>query len=140
MGTLTMQAALATRGTNPRARTTASLQKKYARTAIIAGVSLVFAANFAYQKTALPSTTARRAGIRTPTKMVASADSLRQCFTDCTELIKSKSCAPILVRLAWHDSGNYDKTYGNGGANGSIRFSKELAHGGNAGLMNAVKL
>lgn len=72
--------------------------------------------------------------------MVASADSLRQCFTDCTELIKSKNCAPILVRLAWHDSGNYDKTYGNGGANGSIRFSKELAHGGNAGLMNAVKL
>ena len=25
------------------------------------------------------------------------------------ELIKSKHCNPILVRLAWHDSGTYDK-------------------------------
>ena len=25
------------------------------------------------------------------------------------ELIRSKHCNPILVRLAWHDSGTYDK-------------------------------
>ena len=37
------------------------------------------------------------------------------------EVIKEHHCAPIMVRLAWHDSGNYDATLGTGGANGSIR-------------------
>ena len=48
-------------------------------------------------------------------------------------------CFPFSAS-AWHDSGNYDKTFGTGGATGSIRFSKELAHGGNAGLTNALRL
>eukprot|EP00213_Chloropicon_mariensis_P002735 CAMPEP_0197470064 /NCGR_PEP_ID=MMETSP1309-20131121/653_1 /TAXON_ID=464262 /ORGANISM="Genus nov. species nov., Strain RCC998" /LENGTH=307 /DNA_ID=CAMNT_0043006571 /DNA_START=210 /DNA_END=1133 /DNA_ORIENTATION=- len=72
--------------------------------------------------------------------MVASAASFQKCFADCRDLVKRKNCAPILVRLAWHDSGNYDKNYGTGGANASIRFDKELAHGGNAGLRNAISL
>jgi len=55
-------------------------------------------------------------------------------------MIKANACAPIMVRLAWHDSGNYDATIGTGGANGSIRFEAELAHGGNAGLKNALAL
>lgn len=72
--------------------------------------------------------------------MAPSVATLEAAFADCIELVKTKFCAPILVRLAWHDSGNYDKNFGNGGANGSIRFSKELAHGGNAGLKNALDL
>eukprot|EP00959_Pyramimonas_sp_CCMP1952_P248705 5198816-Pyramimonas_sp.AAC.1 len=40
----------------------------------------------------------------------------------------------VQVRLAWHDSGNYDVNTKTGGANGSIRFEKELAHNGNAGI------
>ena len=65
---------------------------------------------------------------------------LRSAYADCTSLIKAKKCAPILVRLAWHDSGNYDRAARNGGAVASIRFDKELAHGGNAGLGAAVAL
>jgi L-ascorbate peroxidase len=48
-----------------------------------------------------------------------------------------------MVRLAWHDSGNYDKTKeawpDRGGANASIRFEPEIGFGANAGLSKAVK-
>ena len=51
-----------------------------------------------------------------------------------------------MVRLAWHDAGNYDKNLASekwpmaGGATGSIRFAPEINHGANAGLINGVKL
>lgn len=69
-----------------------------------------------------------------------SVDTLKACKLACEELIKAENCGPVLIRLAWHDSGNFDKDTGNGGANGSIRFAKELAHGGNAGLGLAIEL
>mmetsp|Transcript_126113 Transcript_126113/g.228912 ORF Transcript_126113/g.228912 Transcript_126113/m.228912 type:complete len:306 (+) Transcript_126113:78-995(+) len=56
------------------------------------------------------------------------------------DLVKEKSCAPILVRLAWHDSGTYDKTLADkpwpnaGGAIGSIITPHEMDAGPNAGL------
>ncbi len=61
------------------------------------------------------------------------------------DIILEKNCGPIFVRLAWHDSGTFDKDVQGewpaaGGANGSIRFSPEINHGANAGLINAVKL
>uniref|UniRef100_A0A7R9VXF3 L-ascorbate peroxidase n=1 Tax=Chlamydomonas euryale TaxID=1486919 RepID=A0A7R9VXF3_9CHLO len=59
---------------------------------------------------------------------------------ECAALIKKTSCAPIIVRLAWHDSGNYDASTKTGGANASIRFEPEMKHGGNAGLPLALKL
>jgi len=61
-----------------------------------------------------------------------------------TELIKSKDCGPILVRLAWHDSGTYNKASASkpwpeaGGAIGSIRTDHEINAGPNAGLKKAV--
>ena len=36
-------------------------------------------------------------------------EALREAKKDVEELIKSKHCNPIVVRLAWHDSGSYDK-------------------------------
>jgi len=45
------------------------------------------------------------------------------------------SYGPLLVRLAWHTSGTYDKQTGTGGSNGAtMRFSPESAWGANAGL------
>lgn len=41
---------------------------------------------------------------------------------------------PIMVRLAWHDSGTYNKADNTGGANASIRFAPEKTHGANNGL------
>ncbi|XP_020573587.1 probable L-ascorbate peroxidase 6, chloroplastic [Phalaenopsis equestris] len=76
----------------------------------------------------------------------AASDSaqLRSAREDIRELLKTKFCHPILVRLGWHDAGTYDKNIEEwpqrGGANGSLRFDIELKHGANAGLVNALKL
>lgn len=60
-------------------------------------------------------------------------------------ILKEKNCGPVFVRLAWHDSGTFDKNIDGewpaaGGAIGSIRFEPEILHGANAGLAGAVKL
>lgn len=48
------------------------------------------------------------------------------------------SWGPILVRLAWHASGTFDKADGSGGCNGaSMRFSPEQDDPENAGLEKA---
>ncbi|KAF7548253.1 hypothetical protein G7046_g8739 [Stylonectria norvegica] len=48
------------------------------------------------------------------------------------------SFGPVLLRLAWHASGTYDKETGTGGSNGAtMRFAPESAHGANAGLIAA---
>jgi cytochrome c peroxidase len=48
------------------------------------------------------------------------------------------SYGPVLVRLAWHCSGTYDKETGTGGSNGAtMRFAPESDHGANAGLKAA---
>eukprot|EP00834_Sanchytrium_tribonematis_P001318 NODE_31_length_37178_cov_0.413576.p17 type:complete len:240 gc:universal NODE_31_length_37178_cov_0.413576:37030-36311(-) len=45
------------------------------------------------------------------------------CKQEIFELIKKKKCAPILVRLAWHDAGNYSKIDKTGGPNGSMQHA-----------------
>ncbi|KAF8320800.1 heme peroxidase [Clavulina sp. PMI_390] len=51
------------------------------------------------------------------------------------------SYAPVLVRLAWHASGTYDKTSGTGGSNyATMRFEPEALHGANNGLNVARNL
>lgn len=60
-------------------------------------------------------------------------------------LLKEKNCGPVMVRLAWHDSGTFDVNIKEawpkaGGAIGSIRFAPEINHGANAGLAGAVAL
>ncbi|RKP34012.1 heme peroxidase [Dimargaris cristalligena] len=45
------------------------------------------------------------------------------------------SFGPIILRLAWHASGTYDKKDHSGGSNGAtMRFSPESNHGANRGL------
>lgn len=66
---------------------------------------------------------------------------LRDCKKELIEFIESMNCHPILVRLAWHDSGTYDQRIqdfpARGGANGAIRFGPEMHMGANAGLAKA---
>lgn len=51
------------------------------------------------------------------------------------------SYGPVLVRLAWHTAGTYDKVSGTGGSSGcTIRFSPECNYGANAGLEAARKV
>ncbi|XP_047943624.1 L-ascorbate peroxidase 3 [Salvia hispanica] len=54
-------------------------------------------------------------------------------------LISNKNCAPIMLRLAWHDAGTYDVNTKTGGPNGSIRNEEEYAHGANSGLKIALE-
>ncbi|XP_024456423.1 probable L-ascorbate peroxidase 6, chloroplastic/mitochondrial isoform X3 [Populus trichocarpa] len=72
------------------------------------------------------------------------AAQLKSAREDIKELLKSKFCHPILVRLGWHDAGTYNKNIEEwpkrGGANGSLRFEIELKHAANAGLVDALKL
>lgn len=61
------------------------------------------------------------------------------------KIIIDNCCGPILVRLAWHDSGTFDANItadwpAAGGAVGSIRFEPEISHGANAGLKIALDL
>ncbi|KAF7841199.1 L-ascorbate peroxidase 3 [Senna tora] len=54
-------------------------------------------------------------------------------------LIANRNCAPLMLRLAWHDAGTYDVKTKTGGPNGSIRHEEELAHGANNGLKKAIE-
>lgn len=36
-------------------------------------------------------------------------EAIKEARDDVRELIKSRHCNPILVRVAWHDSGTFDK-------------------------------
>jgi L-ascorbate peroxidase len=72
-------------------------------------------------------------------------DDLTKASALVDELLDEKNCGPILVRLAWHDSGTYDKNVKGewpaaGGAIASIRYKPEIQHGANAGLSNAIGL
>ncbi|KAK9456937.1 heme peroxidase [Dipodascopsis uninucleata] len=50
------------------------------------------------------------------------------------------SIGPVLVRLAWHSSGTYDRKTNTGGSNGStMRFGVEAKDPANNGLENARK-
>ncbi|EEH07385.1 cytochrome c peroxidase [Histoplasma capsulatum G186AR] len=75
----------------------------------------------------------------TPTK-----DDYQKVYDEIAKLLVEKddyddgSYGPVLVRLAWHASGTYDKTSGTGGSNGAtMRFSPEGDHSANAGLKAA---
>ncbi|CAE6937687.1 nasB [Symbiodinium natans] len=71
------------------------------------------------------------------------AGQLKALKDDLFKFVDKMNCNPILLRLAWHDAGTYDKSktdFGDrGGANGSIRFSPEITMGANNGLDKAVK-
>ncbi|RCH86202.1 heme peroxidase [Rhizopus stolonifer] len=65
----------------------------------------------------------------------------QQVYNDIAELLDENSdyddgsYGPVLVRLAWHASGTYDKETKTGGSNGAtMRFKPESLHAANNGL------
>ncbi|KAH8700262.1 putative cytochrome c peroxidase Ccp1 [Talaromyces proteolyticus] len=82
---------------------------------------------------------AKASGPFVPTK-----DDYQKVYDEIARLLVEKddyddgSYGPVLVRLAWHASGTYDKETGTGGSNGAtMRFAPESEHGANAGLKTA---
>lgn len=76
---------------------------------------------------------------------MANIEQLKGAKADLVELIDRTKAHAVLIRLGWHDAGNFDKNItapwpAAGGATGSIRFAKELGHGANAGLAKIVAL
>ncbi|KAL9126927.1 MAG: hypothetical protein Q9217_004103 [Psora testacea] len=78
-------------------------------------------------------------GIFTPTK-----DDYQKVYNEIAKRLEEfddyddGSYGPVIVRLAWHCSGTYDKETGTGGSNGAtMRFDPEADHGANAGLKAA---
>lgn len=64
-------------------------------------------------------------------------DAVRKAIEDALEKegYDDGSYGPVLVRLAWHSSGTYDRKKGKFGSDGAtMRFSPESNHGANAGL------
>lgn len=78
-------------------------------------------------------------------KKMTTVEDLKKAQDLVDALLKEKNCGPVMVRLAWHDSGTFDVNIKEawpkaGGAIGSIRFAPEINHGANAGLAGAVAL
>jgi len=71
----------------------------------------------------------------------AHIEELRRLRAELVEFIDDRNCGPILIRLAWHDSGTYDQRIkewpARGGANGGNWFQEQLEFGANAGLDKA---
>ncbi|KAK4365880.1 hypothetical protein RND71_013760 [Anisodus tanguticus] len=100
---------------------------------------------FRYQKQSLVRVSSGSfSTVASPKCAASDPDQLKSAREDIKDLLKTKFCHPILVRLGWHDAGTYNKNIKEwpqrGGANGSLRFEIELKHGANAGLVNALKL
>ncbi|RSL63490.1 Cytochrome c peroxidase, mitochondrial [Fusarium sp. AF-6] len=84
-------------------------------------------------------------GASATTKVVnPTKDDYQKVYNEIAALLEEKddyddgSYAPVLLRLAWHASGTYDKETGTGGSNGAtMRFAPESDHGANAGLIAA---
>jgi L-ascorbate peroxidase len=79
------------------------------------------------------------------TSLSVTKGELASAQTMIDEIVYGKNCGPVLVRLAWHDSGTFDASVKGewpaaGGAIASIRFAPEINHGANAGLAGAAKL
>jgi len=86
------------------------------------------------KKAAAPAPAAGGSGLK---------EQLVACQKELKEFIDKTNCNPIMVRLAWHDSGTFDQRIKDfpqrGGANGAIRFDPEMNFGANAGLAKAKK-
>ncbi|KAK3942742.1 heme peroxidase [Diplogelasinospora grovesii] len=80
----------------------------------------------------------------TPTVFTPKFEDYQKVYNEIASRLEEKddyddgSYGPVLVRLAWHCSGTYDKETGTGGSNGAtMRFAPESNHGANAGLKAA---
>jgi catalase (peroxidase I) len=69
-------------------------------------------------------TASKPAARRFVVRCAVNVEQLKAARHEVADLIKSKHCNPILVRLAWHDSGTYDKVCVTGAADSRLPASE----------------
>ncbi|CAA0811950.1 L-ascorbate peroxidase 1- cytosolic [Striga hermonthica] len=65
---------------------------------------------------------------------------IEKCKRQLRGFIAEKNCAPLMLRLAWHSAGTFEKNSKTGGPFGTMRFKAELGHAANNGIDIAVNL
>ncbi|XP_071737907.1 L-ascorbate peroxidase, cytosolic-like [Rutidosis leptorrhynchoides] len=72
-----------------------------------------------------------------PPEYVAAVDGLK---TKLKDLFVQTGSAPLMLRLAFHSAGTFDKNTKTGGPFGTIRQKEEQNHGPNVGLDKAIEM
>ncbi|KAI0339924.1 cytochrome c peroxidase [Trametopsis cervina] len=116
--------------------------------AAVAGVSwYIFASDSDAAKTAGTAVKSGVQSAKVAANFTPSKEDYLKVYKKIADIIDSAgdyddgSYGPVLVRLAWHSSGTYDKESNTGGSNyATMRFAPESAHGANAGLHVAREL
>jgi cytochrome c peroxidase len=93
------------------------------------------------------ASTVAKSAAQTATKFTPTKADYQKVYNRIAEVIDDAgeyddgSYGPVILRLAWHASGTYDKNTGTGGSNyATMRFEPEALHGANAGLHVAREL
>ncbi|KAI0049939.1 class II peroxidase, partial [Auriscalpium vulgare] len=122
-------------------------EPKKSNFALFAGLGAATAGGVAYYLLSSDTlgTTAKSGAqiVKSATKFVPSQEDYQKVYNKIADVLNSDesgsyddgSYGPVLIRLAWHSSGTYDKNTGTGGSNyATMRFAPESLHGANAGL------
>ncbi|KAI0798538.1 cytochrome c peroxidase [Irpex lacteus] len=115
---------------------------------VVGGVSwYIFSSDSDAAKTAGTAIKSGTQAAKVAVNFVPSKEDYLKVYKRIAEVIDSAddyddgSYGPVLVRLAWHSSGTYDKDTKTGGSNyATMRFAPESQHGANAGLHVAREL
>lgn len=125
-------------------------EAKSSNTMVFAGIGLAALAGAGYYVYASSSDSAKEASTavksavqagKVITKFVPTKDDYQKVYNKVASTLEDDSeyddgsFAPVLVRLAWHASGTYDKDTKTGGSNyATMRFEPESLHAANNGL------
>ncbi|KAI6037578.1 heme peroxidase [Pisolithus marmoratus] len=115
-------------------------------TAAAAGYYLYNSNSDTSREAATAIKSAAQAG-KAATKFTPTKEDYQKVYNRIAELLDEAgdyddgSFGPVVLRLAWHASGTYDKNLGTGGSNfATMRFEPESLHDANAGLLVARAL
>ncbi|OBZ70799.1 Cytochrome c peroxidase, mitochondrial [Grifola frondosa] len=129
--------------------------KKTSNTVLFAALGVGVAGGVAWYVYASDSNTAKEAGTalksgaqsaKVLANFVPTKDDYQKVYNRIAEVMDAASdknyddgsYGPVLLRLAWHSSGTYDKDTNTGGSNyATMRFEPEAKHDANAGLQVA---
>lgn len=126
--------------------------KASSNTSIYVGLGLAAVGGAGYYFFTSGSDTSREAGtaiksaaqsVKAATPFVPTKEDYQKVYNKIAEILDASdyddgSYGPVLVRLAWHCSGTYDKDTNTGGSNNAtMRFAPESLHAANNGLVIA---